>query len=292
MQASSFIPSSCVDAATLLRHQRFEDAARLYVRSNLDACEQNFNVRAIFGNAARHVAFSLIATLSARAELVSGEMPLSQSRVIDFIARMGMSSHGKIEALIRRMIDQGMIVQVPFRQDRRLKALQPTETFLAIDDLLCAIHARPCALLADDPLLHAIAAGRRASTRRMRVAAMPLIEGGGAMLQRNPEMLPFLMADAGLVTLYALVDAHWRGDCRAQKIDAIARLCGVSRPHVRTLFNIATSQGLMEQGAAGLFVPVPALLGIMRRWIAECLAAFMGCCQMAQDQQDAAASCA
>lgn len=275
------MPPSEVSLETLLRHPRFEEAARLYVRLNLEACLGNPTIRQILGNSARHVAFSLISTLSASEGKDGGAPLLLQSRVIDMIQAMSLSGHGKIERLINRMADQGMIVREPLDTDRRAKSLRPTEAFLELDDILCAIHARPCALLIDDPLVAGVARGDRTVTRQMRASAMPLIEGGGAMLMRNPQMLHFLMADAGWVILYALVDAIWRDDKPAQRVDAIAQACGVSRPHVRNLLMKARDFGLLEDAGPGLFVPSASFMEVVLNWIGECLAAFLGCCQLA-----------
>lgn len=271
------------DVEVLLRHPKFSEAAHLYVRLNLEACEGDANIRKIFGNSARHVAFSLIATLSARAALVTGAPPATQSQVIETIMGMGLSSHGKIESLINRMVDQGLVSRVPHPDDRRAKAIIPTEAFLAMDDALCAIHASPCALLVDDAFVAGVAARDRATTRQMRAAAMPMIEGGGAMLMRNPQMLHFLISDGGWIVLFALVDAIWRGDPEAQRFDAIAALCGVSRTHVRSLLIKATEYGLLREDGAGLHAPTPEFFDVVHVWIAECLAAFVSCCRLAQD---------
>jgi hypothetical protein len=96
-------------------------------------------------------------------------------------------------------------------------------------------------------------------------------------------MLHFLASDAGWVVLFAPVDAIWRGDVRAQKFDAIARLCGVSRPQVRALFTKAGEYGLITETAPGLYAPTPAFLNVVHAWISECLAAFVSCCRLARD---------
>lgn len=274
-----------VSVDMLLRHSNFSNAARLYVRMNLDACGSDVEICKIFGNAARHVAFSLIATMSARSELVDGAPPLTPTRLIDVIEQMGLSSHGKIEAMINRMVDRKLISRTRLAEDRRFTILQPSEAFLAIDAVLCAIHANPSALLVDDRIVAGVAAGDRAATRQMRAAAMPLIEGGGAMLQRVPQMAHFLLSDAGWLILFALVDAIWREDIRGQRFEAIARQCGVTRPHVRNVLTTARDYGILEERSAGLFAPTAAFFESFHVWIAECLVAFISCCQLAQSRQ-------
>lgn len=281
--SQSMVPIGTPDVEALLRHPRFPEAARLHVRLNLEACERDANIRKIFGNSARHVAFSLIATLSARAERVPGALPVTQSQVIETIMGMGLSSHGKIESLINRMVDQGMVTRSPHPQDRRAKALIPTEAFLVMDDVLCSIHARPCALLLEDPIVGGVAARDRAITRQMRAAALPMIEGGGAMLMRNPQMLHFLISDGGWIVLFALIDAIWREDPESQKFEAIASLSGVSRPHVRSLLVNAAEYGLLREDGAGLFVPSTEFSDVVNVWIAECLSAFLNCCRLVHD---------
>lgn len=277
--------SALPEVAALLRHPQFDEAARLFVRLTLEAYEQNAAARQILGNTARHMAFSLITTLSARAELEPETAPATQTRLIETIVGMGLSSHGKIEGLINRLVDQRMITRAPMAHDRRIKALQPSEALLALDDLLCAAHARPCALLEAHPVVAGVAARERSVTRRMRAAALPLIESGGAMLMRNPQILPFLSVDGGWLVLSALLDAVWRGDVRAQRFDAIAKRCGVSRPHVRALLLKVHEYGLLEQTAPGLLRATPQFMAAAQIWIAECLAAFINCCRLAQPAQ-------
>jgi hypothetical protein len=284
--ARDTLHSPLPEVEAVLRHPRFYEAARLYVQLTLETLAQSPVARQTLGNSARHVAFSLIATLSACAEHGVDAPPLTQSRVIDAVVGMGLASHGKIESLINRLADQRMITREPSADDRRAKLLRPTEALLAIDDALCALHARPCALLDADPVVLGVAAQERSVIRRMRAAALPLIEGGGAMLQRNPQMLPFLSADGGWMVLFALLDAVWREDARARRFEAIAAQCGVSRPHVRTLLTKAHSDGLLEQTAPGLLQPSAAFAGVTLVWIAETFAAFMRCCRAAQLLQD------
>jgi len=131
-----------------------------------------------------------------------------------------------------------------------------------------------------------VAAQERSVTRRMRVAALPLIEGGGAMLMRNPQMLPFLSADGGGLVLFALLDAVWREDAQAHRFDVIAARCGVSRPHVRMLLTKAHTFGLLEQTAPGLLRPSGPFLGVALVWIAETFAAFVGCCRSTPSQRE------
>lgn len=279
----------------MLRHPRFAEAAQLHVRLILETCEANQPARSILGNTARHVAFSIISSLSAAAEVRPGMSPPAQSHVVARIEAMGLSSHGKVEALIKRMMDQGLVTRTVSGRDRRARPVCPTEVFREVDDRLCAAHARPCTLLLDEEpsagtdaataaMIAGISAGDRSATRRMRAAALPMVENGAAMLARNPQMIHFLAFDAGVLVLFALRDALWRGDRRAPKFDAIARLCGVSRPHVRNILMHAHAEGVLEYISHGVLQPTAAFGRDADRWIAECLAAFLGCCRLALAQ--------
>jgi DNA-binding MarR family transcriptional regulator len=277
-------------AAQLLNHPNFAKAVRLYVRMTLDACRQDLAVTKLFGNTTQHVAFSLIATLSARAAQIEGAPPLTSTRLIAEIAGMGFSAHGKIETLINRMIDQGLIERKRWADDGRVKLLQPTDAFLAMDSVLNMMHAAPAALLSDDPLVHAIAAGDRRAMRLMRSAAMPNVEEAGAMLQRAPAIALFVMSEAGWLILLTLVDAIWRDDVRGRRFEAIAKSCAVTRPHVRNLFLNARDQGLLHETAPGIFLLAPDFVHVFEAWLAEVLAAFIGCCQRSQAAPVAAAA--
>ena len=279
-----------VSAAELVQHPDFSEAVRLYVRMTLDACRQDLAVTKLFGNTTQHVAFSLIATLSARAAQIEGAPPLTPTRLIAEIKGMGLSSHGKIEALINRMVDQGLIGRVRWTDDGRVTLLQPTDAFLAMDSVLNRMHAMPAALLTDDPLVRAIANGDRSAMLLMRSAAMPNIGEAAAMLQRAPAIAHFVMSEAGWLILLTLVDAIWRGDVRARRYEAIAKACAVTRPHVRNVLLKGREQGLLLQTAPGVFLLAPDFVQVFEAWIAEVLAAFIGCCRRSQRTPVAAAA--
>lgn len=282
--------ASDVRAAELKQHPDFTEGLQLYVRLTLDACRQDLAVTKLFGNTTQHVAFSLIATLSARASQIEGAPPLTPTRLISAIKGMGFSSHGKIEALINRMVDQGLIERLRSANDGRVTVLQPTNAFLAMDSVLNQMHALPAALLTDDPLVHAIAAGDRGAMLRMRAAAMPSVEEAGGMLQRAPAIAHFVVSEAGWLILLTLVDAIWRDDMRARRFESIANACAVTRPHVRTVLFKGRDQGLLLETAPGLFVLAPDFVQVFETWVAEVLAAFIGCCLRSQRVADAAAA--
>lgn len=269
-------------ADELLMHPDFSAAARFYGQLTLEACRDDRTVIKLFGNSTQHVAFSLIASLSAQAAMVEGAAPLTPSRLIKEVKAMGLSSHGKVEALINRLRDQGLITKEKWPGDGRVTVLAPTEAFFRMDDALNAIHAKPAAMLTNDPLAAQIAAGDRAAARRMRAHAVPTLDQAGAMLQRAPQILHFVMAEAGWLILLTLVDAIERGDARARRYEAIAKACAVTRPHVRTILNTGRDYGFLTEEAPGLFALTPAFRLVFDRWIAEILAAFLACCALAQ----------
>lgn len=281
---------SDVSAADLMQHPDFPTAVRLYVRMTLDACRQDIAVTKLFGNTTQHVAFSLIASLSARASQIEGAPPLTPSRLIAEIGSMGFSAHGKIEALINRMVDQGLIERRRWADDGRVTLLQPTDAFRAMDGVLNKMHAAPAALLSQDPLVHAIATGDRSAMRLMRSAAMPNVEEAGAMLQRAPAIAHFVMSEAGWLILLTLVDAIWRDDVPGRRFEAIAKACAVTRPHVRNVLLKGRDQGLLLETAPRVFILAPAFVHVFESWVAEVLAAFIGCCRRSQQLPVAAAA--
>lgn len=268
-------------ALALLHHPNFDDAMRLYVKMTLDVCHDDLTVTKLFGNATQHVAFSLIATLAARAALIDGAAPPTPTRLIQDIKALGLSNHGKIESLLSRMVDQGLIEKQRSLDDGRVTFLQPTHVFWRMDADLNMAHGAPAALLVNDPLVIAIAAGDRDAMRVMRTAALPSLEDSGAMLQRAPQILHFVMSEAGWLILLHLVDAIWRDDIRGRRYEAIAQKCAVTRPHVRSILLKAHDYGLLTQASAGVFALTPIFEHTFKLWIAEILAAFVLCCRQA-----------
>lgn len=271
-----------VDAQALMRHPRFPAALRLYVQMTIDACHDDLAITKMFGNATEHIAFSLIATHAARSALIDGAPLLTPTRLIGDVMAMGLANHGKVEAVINRLVDRGMIVKVRLANDRRITELRPTKAFVALDATLNRLHAMPAAMLVDDPLVASIAAGDLDAIQRMRTASKPTVEKAGAMLQRAPQILHFVSAEAGWLILLHLVDAIWRSDARGRRYEALAQRCAVTRPHVRNVLLKARDYGLLQEDEPGILRLTEDFEETFKTWVAEILAAFLECCREAQ----------
>lgn len=265
-------------AQSLMLHPNFESALRLYVKMTLDRCNADLIVTKLFGNATQHVAFSLIATLAARAALIEGATPPTPTRLIQDIMAMGLSNHGKVESLLNRMVDQGLIERKRSMEDGRFTFLHPTQAFWAMDAALNVSHGAPAALLVSDPIVHAVAAGDREAMMMMRTTSLPSLEESGAMLQRAPQILHFVASEAGWLILLHLVEATWRDDVRGRRYEAIAQKCAVTRPHVRSVLVKAHEYGLLAEESSGVFMLTSSFEHTFRLWIAEILASFITCC--------------
>jgi DNA-binding MarR family transcriptional regulator len=266
----------------LLRHPRFLEAAQLYVRSNLNARVGEATVAKTFSEPTWHILFCIAAKVSAQTDLCRDAPPLTPTYLKSEMAMLGLAHHGKIDNAIKRMIDRGWLEKISLPEDRRAVVLKPTEAFLAVDDDLAAIYAKPSALLVEDVWVKRIASNDRAATRGMRAVGKSVVEESFAIIQRNLQMLPMLLPNAGWLILFAIIDAIWRDDINDRRFSAIARKCNVSAPHVKTVLQTGRDHGLLEEAEPGLFVPTDALWRSTYVWIADCLAASIACCRLAE----------
>jgi hypothetical protein len=278
LEAAAYTP---VHAEDLLRHPRFSEAVRLHIQKSLDNAIDPFACE-IFGDAARQIIFGMIGLLSARNELDPSAAPLTPKRLHEALKPWGLMGHGKIDTLLHRMTDRGILTKTRHPTDLRAIVLQPTEAYLVMFDTLSATHTAPASMLLDDRLLQRVAAGDRHATLRYRACELNRVEVGMAILQSAPRMLGFLRYDAGWLILFALMDATARDDDGARSPSVIARRFGVSRPHVNTVLTTNAAEGLLIETAPGRFAPSAALRETVDRWIAECLAVSANCCRQAQ----------
>jgi DNA-binding MarR family transcriptional regulator len=270
-----------VSVAELLAHPRFMEAAQLYVRLNLSARVGEATIAKTFSEPTWHILFCIVAKVSAQNDFALDAPLLTPTYLKSEMAQLGLSSHGKIDSAIKRMIDRGWLEKTSAPDDRRVVVLKPTPALLAVDDDLAAIYARPSALLVDDEWVARIAAGDRAATRGMRAVGKSVVEESFAIIQRNAQMLPIFLPNGGWLVLFALLDAIWRDDVSARRFSAIARRCNVSAPHVKSVLTVGRDHGLMEETAPGLFAPTMLMQQSTLTWIADCFAVSIACCRMA-----------
>ncbi len=279
-QGANYAQDASVEA--LLQHPRFLEAAQLYVRMNLNARVGETTVAKTFSEPTWHILFCIAAKTSAQNDRGLDSPALTPTYLKSEMAALGLSSHGKIDSAIKRMVDRGWLEKTTPPQDRRAVVLKPTEAFFAVDDDLGAIYAIPSAILVDDAWVARIAAGDRAATRGMRAVGRSVVEESLAIIQRNSVMLPTLLPNAGWLILFALVDAIWRDDVDDRRFSAIARKCNVSPPHVKTVMLLGRKYGLLEETAQGLLAPTESAWRSTFAWIADCLATFIACCRVAE----------
>lgn len=262
-----------VTAQDLMGHPRFSEAVRQHVRIALFVCSDHPLAREFFGNSARQMSLFYIAMLSARSEIVASEPPLTRTRLQEALKPWGLLHYGKIDALINRLIDLGLITKQRLVSDRRIVVIQPTEAFFVLFDKIVAPHVVPAALLVDDAFLSKVASHEPSVAIRYRSFGVFQVENLLGILQRVPQMWAFARHDSGWLILFVLIDAIWRGDDAARKPASIARFLGVSRPHVTNVLSSAFEIGLLEETAPGLFAPTADFWIAVDSWVAECLAA-------------------
>ncbi len=262
-----------VTAQDLMVHPRFSEAVRQHVRIALFSCSDHPLAREFFGNSARQMSLFFIAMMSARSELVANDPPLTRTRLREALKPWGVLHYGKIDALLNRLIDLGLVTKQRLFSDQRIVVIQPTEAFFVLFDKIVAPHVVPAALLVDDPLLPKFASDEPSFAIRYRAFGVFQVENLLGVLQRVPQMWAFARHDSGWLILFVLIDAIWRGDDDARKPASIARFLGVSRPHVTNVLSSAFEIGLLEETAPGLFAPTADFWTAIDSWIAECLAA-------------------
>lgn len=259
-----------VTGQALMLHPRFPEAVRNHVQISLFLCKAEPFAREFFGDGARQLVFFYIAVLSARS---SSEPLLTPTRLLQALKPWGFSHHGKIDALVKRLIDHGLLIKRRHEDDRRVVVMQPTETFFVLFDKLVTPHLIPAALVVDDAILAKLLSEARSGSERYAAFGAFRLESGLEQLQRVPQMWAFLQHDCGWLILFVLMEAVWRKDAAAQRSNSIAAVLGVSRSHVKNVLNSAFELGLLEETSPGLLAPTDELLNVVDLWVAECLAA-------------------
>jgi hypothetical protein len=272
MTENGFRQGKRVTSEEVMKHPRFTQALRQHVQLSLHFCSQYPLAREFFGHTARQVAFFYIAKLSARPDYGSDAPGLTRARLQDALRPWGLSQPGKLDALIRRLVDLELITKERLTDDRRALLIEPTEAFFELFNMIVAPHVLPSEFLIAPATLEPVAADQRSLPVRYQAFGAFHVENGLSIIQRVPEMLAFLRHASGWLILFVLMDALWRGDDDARKPGEVARFLGVSRQHVKNVFATSAELGLLVETEPGLWAPTEVTSKAVELWIAEALA--------------------
>jgi DNA-binding MarR family transcriptional regulator len=260
----------------ILAHPRFERARIAFVDAILGLYEGDVFLTRLLLEAARQVIFNMIIHLHALYDEADRSTWPTIARLKEEMVRFGLASPRRIEALVARLIHNGLLESAPSKQDRRVRILMPTERMLELDrDWLAATHL-PLQVMFPDPGYDLVMGKDPSFQRAQRLVAKDFHGRGAEILSSNPGIMVFMSRDAGMMILIKLAQAaRDAGKSAAEGLtyaDIGARF-GVSRTHVRKVLADAESAGLVHlSGRGGERVQLtPAVMRVLDRFIADAM---------------------
>lgn len=202
---------------------------------------------------------------------------LTLGRLQDEVATLQLASPGRVEAIVARMIDMGLMTQRPAPGDARKRILVPSPVMLAHDLDMITAQARAGLILNDCEALRHGAERNPAFHRAYNLACLDGFVESVSMISAHGEMVRiFLSRDCGYMVLLCLeqsAQSSEDGLVSTVAFQAIADRFGVSRSHVHNIVDEAIAAGLMRAGARrSEFELLPQLFALNDRLIADSFA--------------------
>jgi len=188
------------------------------------------------------------------------------------LALFGLASPRRIEQIVGRLVQTDFLESRVSPLDRRVRLLIPTARMLAHDQDWLIAHYAPLASLFGETDYLLPLGGDRAFQRAQRRVATGIFAQSAMVLLRNPDILLFLVRDAGVFVLIELArEALERGTLTVDlSLAELGRRFAVSRTHVRQLLQAAETQHLVRIDQAQRRISLePRLLESLDRFIAE-----------------------
>lgn len=259
--------------AAFLAHPRFTQARAAYIDGYLGVYSGEPAMNKLLMEVSRHVIVTFVLCLHAAQRQGDPSTWLTLGKLQDIVAAYRVGSAGLVEAIVARMLDRGLLAQVPAPDDRRKRILVPTKALLDHDKDLIAAQAAPCTILEPKPALDLALARDEPFQYAVRTASVGYFAEAMVRVGEHAEMMLFMARDSGFLVLLCLLQSASRsesGTLSTIPYEAVADRFGVSRTHVRSLIRDAEEAGflrIVRSGGAEIEVST-ALSGHFDRWVA------------------------
>jgi hypothetical protein len=204
---------------------------------------------------------------------------LTASAMKAICAETGLCSPGRATAMLSLMRFASYVAPAAHPLDRRIRLLEPTDRL--IDDHRRRLHAQLTALAllmpeGDAGLAHLDELDFAAE---MAVSFGEAFRAGFRVLDAAPELAALADRNAGIIALMSILLAGAADDTMpptrpvAISISALAKRCGVSRPHIQKLLRDAAASGFIAVDPAEpqRVTVLPRLADAMQNFVASVL---------------------
>ena len=271
----AYDPHFAVDywsAEAILAHPDFPRARATYFGKVLALYGDDVFLNKLLMEAVRIVAFAVAICMEAGCRPDDRETWPTIGNLKKALAPFGLASPRRIEHVVGRLVQTGYLESRLSPLDGRVRLLIPTARMVAHDQDWLIAHYAPLAVLFGDADYRLPLSGDRQFQRVQRQAATGIFTQSAMVMLQNPDVLLFLVRDAGVLILIELARAvAERGTPIVDlSLAGLGRRFAISRTHVRQLLLEAEARELVEidqeQRRIGL---KPRLLESLDRFIAE-----------------------
>jgi DNA-binding MarR family transcriptional regulator len=276
------VPGSVHTPEEILAHPRFAAARAAFVDAVLAFHEGDQFTSRLIVETMRQVTFSLIVILHLRHDEGDRSTWPTPRRLKEEIARYGLASERRVDALVSRLVDLGYLESRPSEQDGRVRILTPTPKMMALDREWLVYNYVPLHTMFPDSYSEPIARDG-AFQRAQRLAALDFSALGTQVIASNPAVMRFMHRDSGILVLIKLIQMSAKNGTKDGGKDSaegfsysdIGARFGVSRTHVRGLLEDAAQHGDVSlSGRSGYLVELkPSILQAFDRFLADAMSA-------------------
>ena len=274
--------ASDAEVATILHHPKFIDARDRYIAGYLAIYTGDARLNKLLAEAARHVIITFVICLSAASRADNPDSWLTLGRLQDVAVKLKVGSRGLVEAIVRRMIDWGLLETQVAKADRRRRILIPTSQLLKHDRDIIVAQAIPAGMVLPTPGMIRAADCDPEFQRAFRAISVAAFEPAMTMLMRHPEIMLFYARDSGQMILFSLLASALQspdGNRAAFSFQEMTNRFGISRTHARDTVAAAVEAGLLRSirpGGAEIEI-APELWTATHRFLADAMALFATC---------------
>ena len=258
----------------LLAHPRFAAARAAFIEAVLAFHEGDQFSSRLMVETMRQMTFNKIIALHFGQDVTDRSSWPTPGRVKDELARFGLASPRRLDALLARLVQAGYVQSRPLEQDGRVRILTPTPRMLALDREWLVYNYVPLHVMFPGGYSEPMARDP-AFQRAQRVVGRGFAANAAAIIAGNPAVMRFMHRDAGMLVLIKLIQMPDDRNGNGVSYTDLAARFGVSRTHVRLLLQDAEQHGDVSLTAdrKRMVKLKPSLLAAFDRFLADSMSA-------------------
>jgi DNA-binding MarR family transcriptional regulator len=235
----------------LRAHPRFPEGRRAHVDAFAGFFEtEPFHARLLLDSSRLTVAALLVGFHAAYDESDPSTWP-TLGAFQDIVERKHLASRRQVTEILARFRNTGYARAVSNPADRRTRLIQPTDKLIEKDRVYTCELLRPLNVLYPDRGYGPALAHDAAFHRAFRKAGFLLLQHATSFMEGNPLIMGLLARHAGYLGLLLVMRATLARGAQGTSFAALAGRLGVSRTHVRALFEDLERAGCVSLGGKG-----------------------------------------